>query len=103
MLNEAWLANLSAGCPKPEEWYVSPFTRTADTMRLSFGDVLGGKTPVFVEGLREIFGEQTCDKRRSKVSYRKGVANKSDIPRETIPLLHFRRRLRRGGLSMEGR
>ncbi|KAH8080188.1 histidine phosphatase superfamily [Filobasidium floriforme] len=65
-LHEAWKSNLAAGCPKPEKWLCSPFTRTADTMRLSFGEVLKGEKPVFVEGLREIFGEQTCDQRRSK-------------------------------------
>jgi hypothetical protein len=43
-------------------------------MRLSFGDLLDGETPLFVEDLREIYGVHTCDMRRSKVS--PGVSGK---------------------------
>lgn len=62
-----WKQQLADGAPKPEKWLCSPLTRTADTMRLSFGDILDGQVPVFKEGLREILGEHSCDKRRTKV------------------------------------
>jgi len=65
-VQEGWKVNLAAGAPKPETFWVSPLTRTAETMRLSFGKILDDEKPLFVEGLREIFGEHTCDKRRTK-------------------------------------
>lgn len=65
-VQEGWKSALAAGGPRPEKWLCSPLTRTADTMRLSFGDIISDETPVFKEGLREIFGQHTCDKRRSK-------------------------------------
>ncbi len=48
-VQNGWKANLAAGAPKPETFWVSPLTRTANTMRLSFGELLEGETPVFVE------------------------------------------------------
>ncbi|GHJ85537.1 hypothetical protein NliqN6_1939 [Naganishia liquefaciens] len=65
-VQEGWKRNLALGAPMPETWLCSPLTRTADTMRLSFGDILDDKQPIFVEALREIYGEHTCDMRRSK-------------------------------------
>ncbi|KAJ9110182.1 hypothetical protein QFC20_003034 [Naganishia adeliensis] len=65
-VQEGWKRNLALGAPLPQLWICSPLTRTADTMRLSFGDILDGKKPIFVEGVREIYGEHTCDMRRSK-------------------------------------
>ncbi|KAJ9128176.1 hypothetical protein QFC24_000468 [Naganishia onofrii] len=54
-VQEGWKRNLALGAPMPEVWFCSPLTRTAETMRLSFGDILEGKTPIFVEAFREIF------------------------------------------------
>ncbi|KAJ9109109.1 hypothetical protein QFC21_000437 [Naganishia friedmannii] len=65
-VQEGWKRNLALGAPMPDVWFCSPLTRTAETMRLSFGEILEGKTPIFVEAFREIFGEHTCDKRRTK-------------------------------------
>lgn len=49
-LGRAWKANLAADCPRPEKWFLSPFTRTSDTMKLSFGEeVLQGASVTFVE------------------------------------------------------
>lgn len=41
----------------PELWLCSPLTRTADTMRLSFGDILDGKQPIFVEVRATLVGK----------------------------------------------
>ena len=48
-------------------WYVSPLTRTAQTMLHSWGELLTG-TPEVWEDWREVYGSHTCDQRRSKVS-----------------------------------
>lgn len=44
-------------------------------MRLSFGDILDGETPVFKEAVREIYGIHTCDKRRSKTYLKERFPN----------------------------
>lgn len=67
-VHAGWKRQLAEGAPRPQRWICSPLTRTADTMRLSFGELLDGETPVFTEAIREIYGVHTCDKRRSKVS-----------------------------------
>lgn len=71
-------------------------------MRLSFGDLLDGKKPIFVEvcgdvgtvlpeltmysqGVREIYGEHTCDMRRSKVSKTMSDGLKLELIRSLLP------------------
>lgn len=55
--------------PLPQSFYSSPFTRAADTLVLTWADLIldsGYNTPIFKEALRETIGLHTCDKRRSK-------------------------------------
>ena len=49
------------------KWYVSPMTRTGQTILGSWGDLLVG-TPEVCEDWREIYGSHTCDKRSTRVS-----------------------------------
>ncbi|WRT65747.1 uncharacterized protein IL334_002695 [Kwoniella shivajii] len=50
---------------KEMKWFVSPLTRTGQTMLESWGDLLVG-TPEVWEDWREIYGSHTCDKRSTK-------------------------------------
>jgi hypothetical protein len=53
-MQKGWKKNLAEGAPLPELWLCSPLTRTADTMRLSFGDILDGQTPILKEVSRNL-------------------------------------------------
>ncbi|OCF75050.1 phosphoglycerate mutase [Kwoniella mangroviensis CBS 8886] len=46
-------------------WYVSPLTRTGQTMLESWGELLTGVPEVW-EDWREIYGSHTCDKRSTR-------------------------------------
>lgn len=48
-LQKGWNENLKAGAPRPEKWLLSPMTRAADTMALTWGRNLRDVTPVFCE------------------------------------------------------
>ncbi|GME70514.1 unnamed protein product [Ambrosiozyma monospora] len=55
--------------PLPQSFYSSPFTRAADTLVLTWKDLVldtGYASPIFKESLRETIGLHTCDQRRSK-------------------------------------
>ncbi|KAG7548937.1 hypothetical protein FFLO_03142 [Filobasidium floriforme] len=65
-LQKGWKKNLDAGAPLPEKWLLSPMTRAADTMALTWGANLQDQTPIFCEALREVYGMQTNDQRRDK-------------------------------------
>ncbi|GME79191.1 unnamed protein product [Ambrosiozyma monospora] len=55
--------------PLPKSFYVSPFTRCADTLEITWNDTVlvpGYATPVFKEAAREIIGIDTCDQRRDR-------------------------------------
>ncbi|KAL1406365.1 putative phosphoglycerate mutase pmu1 [Vanrija albida] len=67
-IQAAWRRELPHGAPiNPDEihWFVSPLTRTCQTMLNSWGDLLKG-TPETWEDFREIYGSHTCDRRSSK-------------------------------------
>jgi broad specificity phosphatase PhoE len=69
-VQKCWRAQAPLGAPISKDemkWYVSPLTRTAQTMLHSWGDLLAG-TPEVWEDWREVYGSHTCDKRRSRVS-----------------------------------
>lgn len=77
----AWRRELEHGAPiQPDEikWFVSPLTRTCQTMLNSWGDLLKGTPETWEVGrvcwprltlqdFREIYGSHTCDRRSSKV------------------------------------
>jgi hypothetical protein len=48
-LQKGWKKNLDAGAPLPEKWLLSPMTRAADTMALTWGANLRNQTPIFCE------------------------------------------------------
>jgi hypothetical protein len=83
---------ITNGCPTPEIFLCSPLVRAADTMKIAYSGLMDDKpAPVIMEvshagfprltsclhtsdlrggatqGLREIHGKATCDKRHSKV------------------------------------
>jgi broad specificity phosphatase PhoE len=69
-IQECWKKQAPLGAPITKDemrWYVSPLTRTGQTMLYSWGDMLAG-TPEVWEDLREVYGSHTCDRRRSMVS-----------------------------------
>ncbi|RXK38098.1 phosphoglycerate mutase [Tremella mesenterica] len=71
-IQKAWKREKPLGAPVSHEemrWYVSPLTRTGQTMIESWGDLLG--VPEVWEDWREIYGSHTCDKRSSKSTIRK--------------------------------
>lgn len=56
-LSAAWRAQAAAGAPLPQTFYVSPLTRSADTLNITWGGFVLGRPgvppPVVLEGLRE--------------------------------------------------
>ena len=69
-IHRAWRREAPLGAPiDPSEmrWFVSPLTRTGQTMLESWGELLKG-TPEVWEDWREIYGSHTCDQRSSRVS-----------------------------------
>lgn len=65
--NTAWKAQLDLGVPLPSRYFVSPFTRALDTMRLTWDSIgYSGDRPLVMEHLREDIGEHTCDMRRTR-------------------------------------
>ncbi|KIP09612.1 hypothetical protein PHLGIDRAFT_67274 [Phlebiopsis gigantea 11061_1 CR5-6] len=69
-LSVAWRQQAAAGAPLPQSFYVSPLTRSTDTLNITWGDFVlnrpGAPVPIIVEGLRETIGVHTSDMRRSK-------------------------------------
>lgn len=59
------------GMPLPDKIYVSPFTRSCETLKTTMKGVClneegTGMKPTIVENLRETIGKHLCDKRSSK-------------------------------------
>lgn len=72
-INRCWLQEAPFGPPITKEemrWFVSPFTRAAETMEYSWGELLVGEPEVW-EDFREVYGSHTCDQRRSKTELAK--------------------------------
>ncbi|SCV68390.1 BQ2448_511 [Microbotryum intermedium] len=72
-VNSAWKKQVADGIPLPDRLYSSPFTRAADTLRITWHDILlnKGVKPLIMERLRETIGVHTCDKRSEKSIIRK--------------------------------
>jgi len=62
IVNAAWKKELPDGMPMPDRWFSSPFSRSANTLKITFEDIAQPK-PVILENLREMIGMHTCDKR----------------------------------------
>jgi len=64
-----WIEELNAsGLTIPQSFYASPLQRTAHTADLTFSALPGVGTPFsafIVENIREVYGEHTCDMRRT--------------------------------------
>ena len=56
-IQKGWKKNLDAGAPLPQKWLLSPMTRAADTMSLSWGPYIHDETPLFVEVSRNLAWE----------------------------------------------
>ncbi|SCZ90286.1 BZ3500_MvSof-1268-A1-R1_Chr1-3g01894 [Microbotryum saponariae] len=71
-INTAWKRQVAEGVPLPERLYSSPFTRAADTLQITWHDILlnKGLKPLILERLRETIGCHTCDKRSEKTIIR---------------------------------
>lgn len=67
-VHRCWQLQAPLGAPisaAEMRWYVSPLTRTAQTLLYSWGDLLAG-VPECWEDWREIYGSHTCDRRLSR-------------------------------------
>ncbi|KAK4689916.1 hypothetical protein P7C73_g203, partial [Tremellales sp. Uapishka_1] len=96
---------LGAPITKAEmRWFVSPLTRTGQTMQNSWGEMLAGVPQVW-EDFREVYGSHTCDQRSSKTYIEKrfpsfeieeGFAENDELwkadERETDQHMQFRSR-----------
>lgn len=79
LMNEAFKAEIAHGLPLPTRLFSSPFTRSAQTLVLTWEDMLVSKDPAFKgrlsplvkEDLRETIGSHTCDKRSTKSEFLK--------------------------------
>ena len=67
-VNAAWKRQLLDNVPLPQTMYSSPLRRSADTLKITWSDILldKGVRPVFKENWRESIGLHTCDKRSSR-------------------------------------
>lgn len=74
-VHDLWATQLAQGAPAPENYYVSPLTRTLQTADLSFANLSlpPGKQykPYVVELLREALGVHTCDRRSTRAEIEK--------------------------------
>ena len=70
-IQACWKEQAPLGAPIRKDqirWYVSPLTRTGQTMQESWGELLTGVPEVW-EDWREVYGSHTCDQRRTKVGF----------------------------------
>ncbi|AOA64938.1 Putative phosphomutase [Komagataella phaffii CBS 7435] len=74
---DAWKNELSVGCPLPQKFYSSPFTRSAMTLVNTWNEILDLKrvAPMIKENLRETIGVNRCDQRSDKKTIEKRYAN----------------------------
>lgn len=96
LMHRAFSSEISHGLPLPTKLFSSPFTRSAQTLLLTWNDILVSQDPakrvlqpLVKENLRETIGEHTCDKRSSKSEFLKrfphwGFVHDSDFPEEDI-------------------
>jgi len=63
----AWERELRNGAPVPQRFYCSPLTRAIHTLELTFENILPTHMkPFILENCREMVGEHTCDKRKTR-------------------------------------
>lgn len=73
---ELWNQEISQGLQVPHRWFVSPLSRSIDTMIHTWTDLalvnLKQVKPLVMENIREQMGVHTCDKRlpRSVIAYK---------------------------------
>jgi len=63
----AWKRELLRGAPIPQRFYCSPLSRAIRTLELTFESIPPAHLkPLIFENCREVNGEHTCDKRRTR-------------------------------------
>lgn len=83
LMNEAFTNELQIGCPLPTRLFSSPFTRSAQTLTITWDGILvsqdpdfkGRLLPLVKEDLRETIGSHTCDKRSTKSIFLERLPN----------------------------
>ena len=73
-VNFAWKAQIQDNVPVPRSLYSSPLRRSADTLNITWSDILLNPSdesqqaivPTIKENFRETIGIHTCDKRSDK-------------------------------------
>ncbi|GAA6032717.1 hypothetical protein JCM8097_000757 [Rhodosporidiobolus ruineniae] len=68
-MHALWTAELADGAPLPGQWLSSPLSRAASTLQTTWEGLMRpgeGEGADMREGLREVEGVHTCDKRRTK-------------------------------------
>lgn len=74
LMNDAFSKEIALGLPLPTRLFSSPFTRSAQTLVITWNGILVSENPDFEnrllplvkEDLRETIGSHTCDKRSTK-------------------------------------
>ncbi|KAI0314974.1 phosphoglycerate mutase [Amylostereum chailletii] len=66
--NKAWKREKANGIPLPETFYCSPMRRALHTYQLTWEDIVppSAGNPMILENCREVYGEHTCDQRRTR-------------------------------------
>mmetsp|Transcript_4869 Transcript_4869/g.4868 ORF Transcript_4869/g.4868 Transcript_4869/m.4868 type:complete len:311 (-) Transcript_4869:155-1087(-) len=63
-----WQIELNDGCRLPTKWFVSPLSRSIDTLTITWEKItkLTEAHPLIKENIRETIGVHTCDKRSTR-------------------------------------
>ncbi|CUM45591.1 uncharacterized protein AC631_02370 [Debaryomyces fabryi] len=63
-----WQVELKHGCRLPTRWFVSPLSRSIDTLTITWENItkLEEARPLIKENIRETIGVHTCDKRSTR-------------------------------------
>lgn len=63
-----WQLELDNGCELPTQWFVSPLSRSIDTLTLTWENIVNMHevNPLIKENIRETIGVHTCDKRSTR-------------------------------------
>lgn len=71
--NKAWKEQIEKGAILPTKFYVSPLSRSIDTMLYTWQDIveISEEAPLIKENIRETTGVHTCDKRLTKLELEK--------------------------------
>lgn len=76
-----WQVELENGCQLPTSWFVSPLSRSIDTLSLTWEKIvdLNKARPLIKENIRETIGVHTCDNRSSRTVIEKKYSPKGYI------------------------